>query len=92
MSAGRSLDPAHAFITIEVETYTADGKKMRKQSSCDLCGARKVFSNIGRWNKHFTGDAAFCVDNGGLGQCLNVPAESAMKFKKKVCRGVLTCL
>ena len=39
-----------------------------------------MFSNIGRWNKHLTGDAAFCVDNGGLGPCLNVPAESAMNL------------
>ena len=40
MPAGRSLDPARAFIMIEVETYTEDGKKKRANSHRAACAER----------------------------------------------------
>ena len=85
-AAGRSQELAHAFITITTEVYVNDEgeRKSRKNAKCDLCGDTKVFSSIGRWTNHFTGEDKYCLRNGGLGACKSVPPETAEKFKKKV--------
>ena len=68
-AAGRAQELAHAFITITTEVYVNDEgeRKSRKNAKCDLCGDAKVFSNIGRWTNHFTGEDKYCLKNGGLG-------------------------
>ena len=85
-SGGRALELAHSFITITSEVYVDDDgeRKSRRHAKCDLCGDTKVFSSIGRWTNHFTGEDKYCVKNGGLGACKSLPLETSEKFKKKV--------
>ena len=85
-AGGRSQDPAHSHVTTHTESYEDESgaTKTRKIASCDHCGMAMVFSNIGRFARHLTGDSLLCQNSGGIVVCTEAPLPVQQRFKARV--------
>jgi len=64
---------SHGGIWEESYVSPAGDDKVRKQSKCKHCHQQQVFSTVGRWQRHLTGQATMCI------HCCDATGEM-MKF------------